>query len=409
MVVALMLINFADKAVLGLAADPIMEEFGLTAGEYGAIASSFYLLFSLSAVVVGFVSNRVRTTRILAVIAVVWSLTALPVLLAAGVPALYASRIALGAAEGPTAPLAVHAVQKWFPEQARSVPTALINMGGALGLAIATPTLVYVIAQYGWRAAFAVLAATGLLWAVLWAFVGREGPLDTFNAGLHTAGKGETGTEPHIPYRRLFLNPTWLGALAVGAGAYWSLALGMAWLPAYLERALGHSAAAAGNIVIAPHLVSAAVLLGVPWGTGRWMRNGATGRTARGVTGGLLVLVAGVCMLALPHTGGGLAVLLLTLAFGLPNAMFPLHYLVQAQIVPVGRRGAVLATGTALVTLVGIAAPAVTGRIIDTADSASEGFRTAFTLSAALLIVGGLIGLLTVNPEREARRLGLTS
>ncbi|MFF1359128.1 MFS transporter [Streptomyces sp. NPDC058297] len=409
MLVALMVINFADKAVLGLAATPIREEFGLTAGEYGAIASAFYLLFSLAAVVVGFVSNRVGATWILAALAVVWSLTALPVLLAASVPALYLSRIGLGAAEGPTAPMAVHAVHKWFPERSRSVPTALINMGGALGLAIAAPTLVYFISNHGWRSAFAVLAVAGLVWVAVWAFVGREGPLDTYDAGLRGTAGADARDEPHVSYRRLFLNGTWLGTLTAGIGAYWALTLSVAWLPTYLETSLGYTAAQAGRLVVVPNIVGAAVILTVPWITGRWMRRGATGRVARGVTGGLLVTAAGVCILALPFAGGGLALLLMTLSFGLPSAVFPLNYLVGAQVTPVRRRGSVLATSTALVTLTGVVAPAVTGRIIDAAPSAASGFEVAFTVSAALMIVGGLTGVLTVNPEREARRFGLTS
>ncbi|MDI3386233.1 MFS transporter [Streptomyces sp. B-S-A8] len=409
MVVALMVINFADKAVLGLAAAPIRKEFGLSASEYGAIASSFYLLFSLSAVVVGFLSNRVRTTWILAGLAVLWSLTALPVLLAASVPALYASRIALGAAEGPTAPMAVHAVHKWFPEHARSVPTALVNMGGAVGLAVATPTLVYFITHHGWRSAFVVLAAAGLVWFAAWAFIGREGPLDTYGAGLRGTAHGEARAEPHVSYRRLFLNGTWLGTLAVGIGAYWALALSVAWLPTYLEGALGYSAAEAGNLLIVPHVVSAAVLLAVPWLSGRWMRRGASGRLARGVAGGAVAIAAGLCMLALPHADGGLAVLLMTLAFGLPSAVFPLNFLLGAQVLPVRRRGSVLATSTALVTLAGIAAPAVTGLILDAAGSPDAGFQGAFGVCAALLLAGGALAALTVDPEREARRFGLTS
>lgn len=45
-------------------------------------------------------------------------------------------------------------------------------------------------------------------------------------------------------------------------------------------------------------------LLTIPWITGRWMRRGATGRIARRVTGCLLVIAAGACMLTLPYAGG---------------------------------------------------------------------------------------------------------
>ena len=60
-----MVINFADKVVVGLAARPIMEELKLTPEQFGLIGSSFFFLFAISAVVVGFIANRVQTRRAL--------------------------------------------------------------------------------------------------------------------------------------------------------------------------------------------------------------------------------------------------------------------------------------------------------------------------------------------------------
>ena len=56
-----MLINFADKAVIGLAAVPIMKDLHLTNAEFGSVGSAFFFLFSISAVLVGFLVNRVST------------------------------------------------------------------------------------------------------------------------------------------------------------------------------------------------------------------------------------------------------------------------------------------------------------------------------------------------------------
>src|SRR5580658_11198950 len=56
-----MLINFADKAVIGIAAVPIMQELKITPSQFGLIGSSFYLLFALSAIVTGFIVNRAQT------------------------------------------------------------------------------------------------------------------------------------------------------------------------------------------------------------------------------------------------------------------------------------------------------------------------------------------------------------
>ena len=68
-----MLINFADKVVVGLAAKPIMEELKLTPEQFGLIGSSFFFLFAVSAILVGFVTNRVQTRHTLLVMAIVWS------------------------------------------------------------------------------------------------------------------------------------------------------------------------------------------------------------------------------------------------------------------------------------------------------------------------------------------------
>ena len=56
-----MLVNFADKAVIGIAAVPIMQELQLSPRQFGLLGSSFYLLFAVSAVVTGFIVNRVQT------------------------------------------------------------------------------------------------------------------------------------------------------------------------------------------------------------------------------------------------------------------------------------------------------------------------------------------------------------
>ncbi len=45
-------INFADKAVLGLAAIPIIKELHLSPAQYGVVSGSLFWLFSLSSVLV---------------------------------------------------------------------------------------------------------------------------------------------------------------------------------------------------------------------------------------------------------------------------------------------------------------------------------------------------------------------
>src|SRR5271165_4480735 len=70
-----MLINFADKAVIGIAAVPIMQELQLSPRQFGLIGSSFYLLFAVSAIVTGFIVNWVQTRWALLTMGLVWALT----------------------------------------------------------------------------------------------------------------------------------------------------------------------------------------------------------------------------------------------------------------------------------------------------------------------------------------------
>src|SRR5262249_17951136 len=90
-----MVINFADKAVVGLGAGPMMRELRLTPKQFGLVGSAFFLLFWLSAVVTGFVVNRVQTRWVLLAMGLVWAATQFPMLGTVGFATIVASRIAL--------------------------------------------------------------------------------------------------------------------------------------------------------------------------------------------------------------------------------------------------------------------------------------------------------------------------
>ncbi|WP_037064229.1 MFS transporter [Pseudonocardia acaciae] len=395
-----MLINFADKAVLGLAATPIMRDLGLTHAEYGLLSSSFYFLFSVSAIVVGFVSNRVPTRWVLLAMAVVWALTQLPMVGTVGFGVLMASRVILGAAEGPANPVAMHAAHKWFPNERRSLPSALLNLGSGLGVALAAPLLTAVIITFGWHWAFFSLFAVGMAWVALWALLGREGSVASV--------RNDAGEEPRVPYSKILLSGTWLGGFLAGFAAYWALSLLVAWVPPYLETALGYGPAATGTLVALPWVAASVLIFGQGVVTQWLMHRGVSSRMARGVLGGVGVLVSGAAMVAFPPLPDGpLKIALLTLAFSVGGITFAIGQTVSAEISPARQRGAVLAIGTGLVTFAGLLAPYLTGRIIQAAATPAAGYRLAFTLTGALMLLGGTLAVIFVRPERDATRLGL--
>jgi len=94
-----MLVNFADKIVVGLAGVPIMTELKLEPEEFGLLGSSFFFLFSIAAIVVGFIVNRIATRWVLLALALVWALAQFPMVGAVGFATLLVCRIILGAGE----------------------------------------------------------------------------------------------------------------------------------------------------------------------------------------------------------------------------------------------------------------------------------------------------------------------
>src|SRR5450755_2467026 len=91
-----MLVNFADKIVVGLAGVPIMTELKLEPEQFGLLGSSFFFLFSIAAIVVGFIVNRVDTRWVLLVLALVWALAQFPMIGTVSFTTLLICRIILG-------------------------------------------------------------------------------------------------------------------------------------------------------------------------------------------------------------------------------------------------------------------------------------------------------------------------
>src|ERR1700687_4446173 len=120
-----MLVNFADKIVVGLAGVPIMKDLGLSPEQFGGLGAAFFSLYAISAIIVGIIANRVATKWILLVLGVSWALVQFPMLGAVGFTTLLICRILLGVGEGPAAAVATHAIYKWFPDEKRTMPTAI--------------------------------------------------------------------------------------------------------------------------------------------------------------------------------------------------------------------------------------------------------------------------------------------
>ncbi len=399
MMVLFMLINFADKAVIGLAAVHIIRDLRLTNEQFGQIGSAFFLLFSISAALVGFLVNRVSTKIVLAVMALIWALTQMPMLGIVSLPVLVASRITLGAGEGPAYPVALHAVYKWFPNDQRAFPTGFVSIGGPLGIGLAAPLLTWIILTYSWHAAFAFLGITGFIWLAVWMVVGKEGPLDA-----HQVEAGAAGLE-HVSYSALLTSRTFLGVTLAGYAAYWAVTLAVVWLPSFLIKAGGYSPTATGWIVMLPPMLQLCLSPTLGFISQKMRARGVSSRVSRGVLTSCCVMVAGIAMILLAKSSGPFEQIPLVMgAFAVGSVAFALGPPLIGEISPVHQRGAMLGMTNGLFTTAGLVAPWLMGHIVDVGANPAQGFRDGFLFAGLLIVVGGIVAMILINPESDLAR-----
>lgn len=392
-----MVINFADKAVLGIVSTFIMQDLNLSASEYGLIASSFFFFFFISGIAFGFLSNHYPTKWIIVLLVCIWSVTQLPIVLWPSFWVLLTCRLLLGIGEGPAYPVAIHALYKWFPDQQRNRVTALIAQGGPVGIVCAAPLLAWMTESYGWKSPFLCLSLAGVIWLIFWLFMGKEGPLDQFIPDQ------KVQAEPiYISYKKLILNRSIMGVAFLSFAAYWILTMLLTWLPAYLQLGFGI------NFLNMSMWVAVIVLMTIPMSLGgaslsQYLLNrGYNTRYSRAALVSLFVFLGGGCTFLAIGIGQGLfwTFLLLALGFAFPNLAFSLGPTLVAEIVPAPQRGALLAIVHAMATSAGVISPLVTGWMIDRATSPLQGYQEAYLLAAALLVIAGVIGFFMIQPAK---------
>ncbi|MER6992284.1 MFS transporter [Saccharopolyspora hirsuta] len=399
MLVLFIVVNWADKTVFGIAAQPLKEELGLTSAQVGFIGSAFFFLFSITGLTVGFIGNRVRTKWVLFTLAALWSLTMVPVLVSASFATLLISRIGLGAAEGPSGALANAAAFEWFPKEKRSFPSAWLSSGASIAKIAIAPLLALIVAVWGWRASFVVLALAGVAWALAWALIGRQGP---FAAPL--GRRSAPVAVQRVPFRRIALSRTFLGCVVGTFTMYGLVSVILTWLPSYFEVGLGIDRLQAGVMFGLPSISGMTAMLVISWFTDRRVAAGASARVQRGLVPAVALLVGGLLLALLPYLASPvLAIIAVVVGYGIGAAALPLANAAVSQICPPAQQAGTLGVFLALQSASGLFAPALTGWLVDVAATPSAGFALAFQVFGLAVVVGGIATALLVNPERDAQ------
>ena len=161
-------INYADRFLLGLLKDTLMNELDFTEQQYGKVVAAFQFAYGIGNLAMGFLIDRLGTKMGYLISIVVWSLSSITHAFASSWVHLRISRFFLGLGQAGNFPSAVKSVAEWFPKKERAFATGIFNGGSQLGIIIAGFIIPVVLLKYGWQACFFVTGLLSLIWIVLW-------------------------------------------------------------------------------------------------------------------------------------------------------------------------------------------------------------------------------------------------
>jgi ACS family hexuronate transporter-like MFS transporter len=172
-------LNYLDRSLLAAVAPALKTEFHLSNHEYGQVVSAFSIVYAVIAPLAGLFIDRVGLTLGATSAVLVWSIACAATGVTRTLGGLLASRTMLGVAEAAGIPCAGKATATYLAPRELALGTAVSQVGISMGLA-AAPLIVAAIAPaYGWRAAFIVCGALGLIWTPLWLITSRLIPAKT--------------------------------------------------------------------------------------------------------------------------------------------------------------------------------------------------------------------------------------
>jgi len=388
MLVILGMVTFLDRINISVAGSSIMHDLNLSPAEWGWVQSAFILSYGLMQIPMGALGDRFGHRKILAAIVLWWSLFTAFTGLAGGLASLLVIRFMFGIGEAGSSPCSTGVISRWFEKdevgKAQGYVWAASRMGGALTPFVVIPVMVTV----GWRAAFYLLGALGIVWAVVWYWYYRDAgaPGTSQDTGLSGESK--------MDWRRLLGNRQfWLIC-----GMYFFYAFGswffFSWFPTFMELGRGFDKTELTYAVAVPFIMS---MIGNITGghlTDKLSRRYGikTGRKALGSTS---LAVSAVCMFLAAFIPGKMAVFIfLSLCFGIFDLMLPSAW---ALCIDLGKRQAGTLSGA--MNTAGNIGGFCCGILFGELVQQSGNYNLPLYMIAVMLVVSAAL-FAFINPEK---------
>lgn len=171
-------IAYLCRNSIGVAESTIRQDLGLSEQAMGLVMGSFFLVYALGQIPMGWLGNRLGSRRAIPLCALAWSIATAMMSFAVGAPLLILSRLTNGLAQAGLFPACVLTIGMWSPESRRGVASgalaSFMSIGGAIGVAI-TGVLVE---RFGWRSTFVGYSLPGIAFAVAFYLWFRDVPAE---------------------------------------------------------------------------------------------------------------------------------------------------------------------------------------------------------------------------------------
>ena len=341
--------------------------FGLSNTDRGLANSAFFWSYAALQIPAGWLVDRYGSKRPIAVGFAVWSILTAVTSLTTGFSMLFAIRALLGVAEAVIHPASMRWIRFNFSEKQRGLAIGLFMSGSKFGPAIGAVAAAWLIESHGWRAMFFILGAGALLWLVPWMLVVKK-DRSTGSVGQSIEAAARAAAE-HVPMRRLFASPVLWGTV-IGTFCYmYFVYFCMTWMPAYFNEARHLSLKSSSLYTTFSFAGMAVVAILGGWAADRLIARGIDAvlvRKAFTITGFLLAttVLIGVTPVSL-NVALFFSVLSLS-GLGLATANY---WALTQTLIPSGSIGRIVGIQNCAASLAGVAAPILTGWLVDTTQS----------------------------------------